>query len=373
MDQGNIKKTINIKNCVLYEGKAYFSNAMFNAMIVYDTKTEEVVKICEFPRIDRASLLYHGHCLNYGKKIFFFPDCGTGNIVHMYDINKDEIEAYELPLKDRGVQYAALFNDNILLFPYYASQGLIVMDPKNPNETRIEKWWSCDALDEAKPIRTSEYKDGIFWSFCEGTDRIVLGDCKKKSIEVYSMGVEASEIYTVSFDGKDFWIAKKDGLDLFKWNPSDGTRRVGVINNGMRKDAGYLDIICALNRVFVTVEKEKKIFVLDEKANHLNILTEFPEDSLFFDESDRKFSTYYKVVDNVVLLFCVKTNMMFEINADNLSVRQRNMTVKNCKLFDNYTSRIIREIVDNGFLIREGISWDWKSNFNVFLNFVLEK
>lgn len=364
-----LKKIIGIIDVAIVKEKAYISNRFYNALIVYNIQDDTIERVERFVHMEASAFAYHGGCVEHNGVVYFYPDSGYG--VHAYNPDSGCQKYYDLGFGKVG--YSHIYDEKLVLVPWYAEQGLITIDLKNETSIARSEWWDASRiLDDAKTnsLFTGAYDDQRVWSHCTKTNYLIITDYQKHLIEKHMIDVDEKALLGSAYDGKDFWFTVVGKDILYQWNIEHGLQNrfmLGLTAWEKTNDTSpYRKIVCAQGYIFLIPCDENALFLFHKETGKMEMLSRFPKETVY--PKAKYWGIKEKIDRKMLYLFCDVTNLIIQVDLDSLNVRYIDTRPISDKIFDEYVKQmwnsILLEIDDEGFIGENG--YDWKtcpSNF----------
>ena len=351
----------------------FLSNGNFNALIQVDLQTNRIISIEKFPDFKDGEFAIHRICKVVGNEVWFFQE--TGNVISVYDtLNKRHhsvVINYEMSDgKPYGTQFVYEDDGNLYLFSAYTNRGLVKLNT-DTKTCSIEDWWHIqNEKNEDILVRSDYFATGCVWSQSLTNNIIYITDISKKRIDAYRVDLDGNDMHMCEYDGVNFWIAVKNDPTIYKWNPKDGIKDRIRPDIEVGKDGySYKIFSCQDNKVFVFLRNPERneIYVLDENRESLKSIGVFPDWVLY---PDVQWTVYAKQYRRKVYFFCYYTNLIIEVNLDDLVVKFLSTTIYNEKQFDDYIFEMMEGYKKE--IVKEEKSYDFRTGLSSFIDIVTD-
>lgn len=372
MEIETLKRMIGMMGVGIADGKAYISNRFYNALIIYNIQEGKVEKAERFVHMDASSFAYHGGCVEHNGTVYFFPDNGYG--VHAYHVDSGCQKHYDFGFCQVG--YARVFGEELVLFPWHAKQGLLTIDLNKETGNARKDWWDADRILGdlgSDSLYSGAYDDDRVWSHCVKSNCLLITDYRNRSIEKYTINTEEKLLYGSAYDGNDFWFTAIGKDVIYQWNINDGLKKCyspGFVVDGRTEDyPPCRKIACAEGHVFLIPCNENALFLLNKETGKMEKLSQFPAETIY--PRAKYWGVFEKIYKNKLYLFCDVTDLLIQVDLDNLNVRYINTQIIGDQTFEKYVNQIwgsiLSEMRERDWLYENGYDWKtWLSNFMRF-------
>lgn len=370
MEIKKMKKMVGISDVLILKDRAYVSNRLYNSLIIYNTKKNIIEYIDRFMHMDDFSFAYHGGCIEHDRILYFYPDNGYG--VHSYDTNKGCQRFYDLGFCRVGFSF--ILEDKLILFPWYSEQGLIAIDLKKDTIQFESGWWNASQIlgdEKTHFLNSGMYDKNEVWSHCTNTNYLLISDCYKQVIQKYVIDVDKKNLWGSQYDGNDFWFSVVDENIIYQWNIEDGLKRTYRIDctnwENTYEVSPFRKIVCAANYLFIIPYNENALFLLNKKTKRIELISKFPDEAIY--PQTKYWNIKERIFENQLYLFCDFTNMIVQVDLDNLCVKYINTLISGDKKWDDYVDqkcKLIWEEINNKNNIYEN-GYDWKMYLTNFI------
>lgn len=243
-------------------GKLYFANTNFNALVVVDKETWRLEKQILFEGADAIAKNMHLRCVKSGHKICFLP-AGI-QCAHIYDIARGTQSSYHFAgddiLKEPQEWDYFLYAEDIFLLPCYGRQGLFKWD-SCADIMEHETWWELPSMDSV--LQHGRIDEKSFYSLEVSTNQMHITNMESRTVESFLLPEE--QIYRIAYDGHDFWYTVKGSTDIICWN-----RKQGIIGRYHLPDCDcyeqeimlHEEVFCAAGSIFLYEKSRHAIYAL---------------------------------------------------------------------------------------------------------------
>lgn len=320
-------------NWWIEENKAYFCGTKIGALFCVDLESR-VCRILDcIPECDFENYRLYPHCIKYKDKIFCLPY--MGQCIWVYDTNKVEWHKIELSHSKHTMICPDTFNQNnhIIRFLEYESNEIHELDLIN------EKINNRHLMPESQNIFTGEYVlvENRLYSFLG--NQICCINMKSGETEIYKLTNINNTLYTMCFDGKNFWISGYF-KEIYVWNPKEGVIKViddylksffedSVIKKYLLKDHPFFSDSVALGKYIwhIPFQFDAEIIYTDKESYRSSIL-HIEEEKESENSLNKRFSTIKYMVEYVregryIGIYSYKNQYIFEIDTVELCVINR--------------------------------------------------
>lgn len=211
---------LSLSDYVEDNGRLYFANTNFNALIIVNKATWAVEKMIPFEGEEQTAKNLHLRCVKKAGKICFLP--AQTQCIHIYDIESGKQSAYRIMDKDmepevQGVWDYYVYGEQIYLLPGCAGQKLHLWDAQT-NTVKVENWW--DVSSENAALEHDGIDEERFFSFVKESNRLYITDLLNQTVEEFFLPDD--HIKYVTYDGQNFWYVTTDTADIVCWNKEQG-------------------------------------------------------------------------------------------------------------------------------------------------------
>ena len=368
MEIETLKRMIGVMDVLIVKGKAYISNRFYNTFLIYDLQEETIEKAERFMQMDASSFAYHGGCIEYKGTVYFYPDNGYG--VHAYHVDNGSQKYYDLGFCQVG--YSCIFRDKLILFPWYARQGLITIDLKEETIDVQHDWWDVERIlgdVSSNFLYTGMYDDHKVWSHCTKSNFLLISDFQMHSLKKYTIEVEEKALYGSAYDGEDFWFTVVGKDLLYQWNIEGGIQN--CYKPGFKLDEYDMPpcrkLVCAKGYVFIISCHENALFLLNKGTGKMEVLSQFPPDTIY--PKAKYWGVKERIYGDKLYLFCDVTDLIIQVDLNSLEVRYMKTQVIGSQVFEEYKNQIWKEILleieDKNYRCENG--YDWKTYISTFI------
>lgn len=371
-----MKKMIGIIDFSVVKEKAYISNRFCNSLIIYNIQKMAIEQVERFIHMDDFSFAYHRGCLEHNRIIYFYPDSGYG--VHSYNTNNGCQKYYELGFSRVGYSY--VFEEKLILFPWYSEQGIIIIDLKKDMIEVNPSWWNVDKILGEKKVHFLNhglYNDNKIWSHCTNTNLLFISDCHQCIVEKNVINVEKKALWGSQYDGKDFWFTVIDEQIIYQWNIKSGIVNKFELNSTIWEKtyevSPYRKIICAQDYVFLIPYNENALFLLNKKTEKIELISKFPKEVIY--PKTKYWNIEERIDGDQLYLFCDLTNLIIQVDLNSLDVFYKEAQIVESQIFDEYTKQIWKssfQSIDNTACLYEN-EFDWKTYLPNFIRLNCER
>lgn len=376
MEIETLKRMMGIMDVVTVNGKAYISNRFYNAFIIYNIQEGVIESVERFEHMDLSSFAYHGGCVAHNETLYFYPDNGYG--VHAYNLDSGCQKYYDLGFSQVG--YAHIFQEKLMLFPFYAEQGLIAINLKEEQPNVRQEWWDASRIlgdVGSNFLYTGMYDDNKVWSHCTKSNYLLISDCQNHLIEKYTINVDEKRLYGSAYDGKDFWFTVVGEDIIYQWNINEGLRNCFkpgfIVRERLHDVSPSRKLVCVRGFVFIIQCNENALYLLNRETGKMELLSRFPAGVIY--PKAKYWSVKEKIDKNKLYLFCDVTSMIIEIDLNSLNVRYISTQIIADKVFDEYLTQIwdsiFIDMIKTDCLYENG--YDWKVYISNFIKLDRER
>lgn len=324
-----------------FEGeKAYFIDAMDDNLYEVDLGQGIYKYIRHFGSL-YGDFRCHPRCRKIGDRVICYPDMGKDILI--YDLitkQLDKVSIYNPDNKRIGMRYDWEYHGQQYVLSF-GLNSIFEMDIDNCTVKHI-----VTVTDEEDILNTNGIVVDRRYLYVPSVlhNRIYCIDVLKKTRERYEIPMMTSGIYTMTFDGKYFWLSGKK-REIYRWEKK--INAVSVIDK-LPKEFGYYEgwtnweegnaypIKNTVNKEYPTglffgsVDSEKFVWFIPAQASHIIRLDKQTLECSIFDMrgEDNSPETYlnnmmkhkyvvsYVREERYVGLYSFNTSRMYEIDLD---------------------------------------------------------
>jgi len=295
---------VNYTDYVIVGNKMYFANTNFNALVIADAESRQILDMIPFEGEDIATKDMHLHCMEKNGKICFLP-VGNGP-VRIYDIEsgKQTVVKLDMPeVASKATWDSFEFAGEIYLLPANIQQGIWLWDVAKDTFI-LQDWWTPG---EADPdVKHSVIDDHRVVSLLYKSEIILITDFEQKTIVRHKLPND--DVCTIAGDGTTFWYTTWASNKVFRWNSNTGRAKEIEIpkENYLGKPfTPYYFGTCLLGEnLYVTSRTGEDLFCLNINTQEVKHLGEM--DYLDWDYMPWEKEPFFKVVDKK--LVCMTRN-----------------------------------------------------------------
>lgn len=321
-------------NWWLEDDKAYFCPSGAAAIFCADMVEEKCELVATIPNCRFSKNRMNSYCIKYQNKIFCTPY--EEKKICYYDIQKKMWENIEVDFKSRPMiclNKGMANNEKIWVMELRGEKIYQV----NLASNVVEKEFEIFPKDNLFTGRYIIVQHNLYCTIKEGLCRI---DMEDGSIKIYKLPDIKDELYTICYDGCNFWISGVSEI-IYIWNPQSGI--IKKITDFIEKaDNFYLDsgiivknipvfadsILLGKNIWFIPLQCNAPIMYMNKEDYNMRILN-IEEEQETKEELIRRGSAFKYVIeyirqDRFIGLYSVKNRKIFEIDTFNKSVQYKN-------------------------------------------------
>lgn len=342
-------------NWWIEENKAYFCGTVLNAIFCVDLVIQKCDLIAWIPECDVMDFRQNPYCIKQGNQIFCLP--ATGKYVWCYNMEHRDWTKIEI---EHGKQ---LYLYNKTGYSEENSQIIWLLEDEvgmihkiNLGSEIIEKEYcisdKCESIEDI-------YGQCIFLQnqlYCIVENKIKCINLNNDEIITYREMEFKSNLFTICYDGTNFWLSGYC-KEIYVWNPEQGIKRVitdfpkqfGFYHFPI-EDKAYIDcnsyyktgdpffhesIILGKYIWFISSQSPSIIYV-DRETYEVNLL-DIREERETIDSLKRDFACKYLLEyvrsERYIGLYSIKNHRIFEIDAVELCVKNRNYELSDDAVF----------------------------------------
>ncbi len=350
-------------NWWIEENEAWFVSGENNAIFRYDMCTKETSMVVTCPEEIPNGFRYNPRCIKSGNDVFCMPD--KVDSIWVYAMDKKQYYQIEVANPDKKrIAIANFWRYDKKI--YAVSIGLGKIIEINIKDRKIDNYYDLCREPEER-IGRSIMVGTVIYSVSLGSNCIYQFNVETKEINKAVIPEAAGKLFTISYDGKDFWLS---GFrrEIYVWNKERNS--IKVINS-FPKQFGLYDIRKDRDKFLDTVTAEyskpafydsvvmsgyawfipyqtNKIICVDVKTHEMRTLEiEGEEETL--NGIVRRNLAYKYILEGTkdnryIYLFSIKNGFFYEIDTLNGKVRRATFSfdVKNGeKILQIFSKNII--------------------------------
>lgn len=332
---------------VVDEGKIYFSNRTFNALVIADKETGEVEQMVPFEGEPLNARELHLGCIKWNGKIVFLPQGKSA--VHVYEMKSGKQRRYELAGEYESLKHVSwegyLWQDKMYLLPPGGGFGVWSLDEQ---ENLIkESWWEVVA--GGKYFVHGRMEESCFYTLEAGTNNLIITNLSDHTIEYYQL--PDKKVFRITYDNQFFWYINYNNKDIVKWSPQSGeVRRCSfpVWNDGHSTEVAYGSVYAKAGKVFLTSANRQHIFCLDSEIYALEEVMDVSKLLDCYQDVDKR-PLFSQIDKSVVCTFWGVSGMVI-IDPETLKAKWNQIRFKTGRLEKSYFQKVL---LQSGFLLME--------------------
>lgn len=325
------------KWCIEDDG-AWFVDAVGNELLYLNLKTNTCDFVVEIPHEGDDRFRMNPRCLRCGEEIFLFPDSGT--CIFVYQLATQTLEKIEID-NPNSVRFAIydFWRDKNNIFA--VSVGLKKVLEIDIDKKKVVGYYSiCENKEQS--IVFSIKIENIIYSTSSVHNEIYQFDLTTKETTTYTIPEVVGGIYTLCFDGDDFWMSGCS-KEIYIWNKTENSTKVirdFPVDFGFycpEKDEDHMwddktirfsretftDVLAVGNYIWCIPRLSNQIIYIDKATREVRILDLAEETETW--ESLTQWSQFwtckYRVEavreNRYIIIYSVKNEYYFEIDTLN--------------------------------------------------------
>ena len=313
-----------------FQNKLWFSNGGFNGLFSIDLSDYSLEfrkmisyldKKIQWP--DYGNI----HC-TYENKLFLFPfNC---NQIMIHDFQCNDIQELPItPMNNSNIYMTAgifQINNRVWIFPGDMSAGLWILDLKR---LHLERDIQLAAVlkdvryiyNYENVIQVSEEEVAIL----SGMDTIVQINILKKQIVYSRYFGEDIHIWSIKYDGKNFWLLLYESTFVYEWKTeSDELVKYELLEQDTEwidiPGPPYINMVFFDNKLILLPSRLKSLMRIDKETNTIRKVVDYPEGFKFLKNQFgiERYPAFgaFDIVDNKLILHPLLGNMMLIYNVE---------------------------------------------------------
>lgn len=313
-----------------YEDEQFYwiSNVAFNGLFKIDKEDYSSQFILHFNEVGMGKGL-HKQIISYNHYLIFIPELAHNIVVYNKVSGETKYISLEMPDSNKqelNVAQAYIYKDQIWLFPSFASQRIIVLNPFSwsiSSYTYLKEYAKlCNLELSGRTFATPVFIDEYAWIPIKNKNVIICFNMETKEIDRYILQDDKIEINNISYNEDIFYVTLSNQADIVIWSPKKGIlERITIYDKWQGKSPAFSFAICI---------KEKQYLLLPARSEYILLMKEgkikqLPYPKEFYWVNDFKVEwtriPAYKIKDNKIDLYPSVGNMFltYEIETEQLS------------------------------------------------------
>ncbi len=300
------------------DNNIYFFNRTFNGVFYLDLKDFSVHFVHKFD-VEWAGTI--GLSMNYESifykdAIYFFPT--KTNVIMKYDIVRHQEQIIEIPDfddKDFNVTNIIQRQNRVYLFPTTIKKGVFVLDLL---EDKVKKDNALSALFKTdlwcgNVLAVS--KDSVLLSLFNSNKVYEINLDTAKMIDYSRMFHNNIKIFSIYFDGNNYWILQMESTDIYEWNKENGLLQKYKNESVIWEDkigVPYSNLIFLDDEILVLNYSLKHILRINKKKKTIENPLLYPKGFRLVNNAfcNQNICDYYIVLEDKVLIYPCRGNML---------------------------------------------------------------
>ena len=263
---------INYTDACVVGNKEIFANTNYNALVIRDKDTKEILSMERFADNDRSDKNIHLLSILQDQKILFLP-VGNGN-AHIYNMVTSEQKTYEISkeeMPEETWRYHKCGKDIYLMAPS-AKVGIWKWDYEMDTFEK-QDWWKTNFGEEE--IMYGSMDDETFYAYEKKTRKMCVTNVVKKEIKEYESMWGSFSL--LAYDGSDFFFTVCGNAEMGKWNLENGLEKVYSFEADdwfyPDRDEMYYSVMeCTENGVFLIPQLGNEVYYVDKESGEKECL-----------------------------------------------------------------------------------------------------
>lgn len=203
------------ENWWIEDDRAWFVEVMNNILCCLNLNTHECEMMIDIPDTNLITFRLNPHCVKCGSSIFCLPGCGE--CIWVYDLEDKQFSRIELDNPDKfQLTFDFWIYDNQI---FAVSGELKKVIEINAKEKKIVKDYTI--LTESIWTKSVRVGNEIY-CLPTKTDKVYAFDLATKTTKEYTLPNSGKSLYTISYDGKLFWMSGY-GKEIYTWEKESNT------------------------------------------------------------------------------------------------------------------------------------------------------
>lgn len=281
------------------------------------------------------TILSVAHCFADKDAVYFLPH--YTNVIMKYHFVKQKEQIIKIPdFDDKNFETLGFvrYSDKVYIFPAELDKGVYIFDMKIQ---KVDK-------DRKLSLLFSKFSNVDIFLVQEryvlinnGDNKIIEVDIEEGKINRIDELKKDIQIFDLIFDGEHYWILQKKSTDIYEWDRENGlfqkyTNEYAVWETQKYEiSPPYSNLIFLEKEVLVLNHCMKNILRINREKKVIESPVPFPEN---FQLDRQEFAGWpicnsYLVLDDRVLLYPCRGNMLLIYNKATKKLTGREMTVSN--------------------------------------------
>lgn len=312
----------------------FFSNVGFNGFFSLDTNNYELKTKKVIPFIDEKSFVPYAYSTDvYEDYLIFYPN--NCDKILIYNIKTMEFKNLQIMPEDKKDIYISLgtarHNGKVWIFPQQLSQGIFVL---NLDTFKLER-----DIELSKSL--SRFKKLSWLIRLTDTKIVVLSDNKIVEIDIITKIIKKInnlekilDVYSIRYDGENYWILLSNSTDIYEWNPeTDQYNKFQLMNKDKvwitQEGIPYNNIIFYKEEIIILPYRLNYIMRIDRENRTIKRAINYPKGFRFLKN---KFSGWiafsaFDIIGNKLFLHPALGNMLLIYNIEKNYIEGKELTI----------------------------------------------
>lgn len=341
-------------NC-LVDNNIYFFNRTFNGVFYLDLKDFSVHFVHKFD-VEWAGtigLSMNSECLFYKGAIYFFPT--KTNIIMKYDIVRQQEQIIEIPDfddKDFNVTNIIQRHNRVYLFPTILKKGIFVLDLLKDKVIKDNTLSSLFKSDLCCGNVLDVNKNSILLSMYNSNKAYEIDLNTAEMIDYSGMFQNDLKIFSIFFDGNNYWILQTESTDIYEWDKENGLLQKYTSESIVWEDkigVPYSNLIFLDDEILVLNYSLKHILRINKKKKTIETPLLYPKGFRLVNNAfcHQNICDYYIVLEDKVLIYPCRGNMLLIYDKETKQLSGRELIVSEKEV------PYLRQIVEESFIRNE--------------------
>lgn len=253
----------------------------FNGLFKYDLKKQKMEYVTYFNKEPIYSEALHQEMCQNGDKIIIFPL--RDRYIWTYNKKEKILDYIDIPQLKEGMEFkrVTVWKDIAYLT---TGEGTVYQynfrDNKVEIESEITQMLNLFLKNESNDFLISNYMQYMIISSNNG-NHILKVNLDTKEKEDIVMDINSDVLNAVLFDGRRYWMALRNSMDLILWSPQSREKTI-LRNKGNtwcanREQIPYADIYCFGAQIWVTNYYSNCIMRANEDDKLLEVAFSYPD------------------------------------------------------------------------------------------------
>lgn len=208
-------------NWHIENGKAWFIDALRGYLCCVNLTTRETEHVIEIPNAGSDRFRLNPKCVKVENEIFCLPD--RGNNIWIYQLETSEFLQIEIENSNK-VRLGIIDFWQIGCNMFMVSRGLKKIIELDIRKKKVIGYYVLSDMEDEK-IERSTIVEEMIYSVSAVSNRVYQFDIKSKKTNIFSVdGVEGG-LYTICFDGNNFWLSGYNKA-IYVWMKDNNSVRI---------------------------------------------------------------------------------------------------------------------------------------------------